>query len=37
LIRYSHGRVTVIDRKGLEAVSCECYAAIHAYFDRLQP
>ena len=37
LIRYSHGRVTVIDRKGLEAVSCECYAAIHAHFDRLQP
>jgi CRP-like cAMP-binding protein len=37
LIRYSHGRVIVLDRKGLEAVSCECYAAIHAHFDRLLP
>jgi CRP-like cAMP-binding protein len=36
LIRYSHGRVTVVDRKGLEAASCECYATIHAFFDRLQ-
>ena len=36
LIRYSHGRVTVVDRKGLEAASCECYAAIRAHFDRLQ-
>jgi CRP-like cAMP-binding protein len=36
LIRYSHGRVTVLDRKGLEAESCECYAVIRALFDRLQ-
>jgi CRP-like cAMP-binding protein len=36
LIRYSHGRVSVVDRKGLEAASCECYAAIHSHFDRLQ-
>ena len=36
LIRYSHGRVTVVNRKGLEAASCECYAAICAHFDRLQ-
>jgi CRP-like cAMP-binding protein len=35
-IRYSHGRVTVLDRKGLEAASCECYAAIRALFDRLE-
>ena len=27
LIRYTHGRVTVRNRKGLEAASCECYAA----------
>jgi CRP-like cAMP-binding protein len=26
LIRYVHGRVTVVDRAGLEAVACECYA-----------
>jgi CRP-like cAMP-binding protein len=26
LIEYSRGRVTLLDRKGLEAVSCSCYA-----------
>jgi CRP-like cAMP-binding protein len=36
LIRYTHGRVTVRDRKGLEAASCECYAIIRAHFDRLR-
>ena len=36
LIRYKHGRVTVRDRKGLEAAACECYAIIRAHFDRLR-
>jgi len=36
LIRYSHGRVTVVDRTGLEAASCECYAAMRALFERLR-
>jgi CRP-like cAMP-binding protein len=27
LITYRHGRVSVVDRAGLEAASCECYAA----------
>jgi CRP-like cAMP-binding protein len=35
LIRYSHGRVTVLDRLGLEAASCECYPIIRAHFDRI--
>jgi CRP-like cAMP-binding protein len=35
LIRYTHGRVTVRDRRGLEAASCECYPIIRAHFDRL--
>jgi CRP-like cAMP-binding protein len=26
LIKYSRGRITVVDRKGLEASACECYA-----------
>jgi CRP-like cAMP-binding protein len=25
LIRYVHGRVTIVDRKGLERAACECY------------
>jgi hypothetical protein len=28
LIAHGRGRITVTDRKGLEAASCECYAAI---------
>jgi Mn-dependent DtxR family transcriptional regulator len=36
LIGYTHGRVTVRDRKGLEAASCECYPIIRAHFDRLR-
>jgi CRP-like cAMP-binding protein len=36
LIHYTHGRVTVRDRKGLEAASCECYAVVRAHFDRLR-
>jgi CRP-like cAMP-binding protein len=37
LIRYTHGRVTVRDRKALEEASCECYAVTRAQFDRLRP
>ncbi len=37
LIRYTRGRVTVRDRKGLERASCECYPIIRAHFDRLRP
>lgn len=26
LLTYQHGRVTILDRRGLEAASCECYS-----------
>jgi CRP-like cAMP-binding protein len=34
LIRYHRGRVTILDREELQAVSCECYGVIQAAFDR---
>lgn len=36
LIRYTHGRVTVTNRPGLEAAACECYAIIRRQFDSLR-
>lgn len=35
LIRYSRGRITVIDREGLEQVGCECYRRVKAEHQRL--
>jgi hypothetical protein len=34
-ISYWYGKITVLDRAGLEATSCEGYALIKAEFDRL--
>ena len=35
LIRYKRGNVTIIDRAGLEHLSCECYDVSKMEFDRL--
>jgi CRP-like cAMP-binding protein len=35
VIRYSRGRITVLDRARLEALSCECYGVVKKESDRL--
>ncbi|MBL3556242.1 MULTISPECIES: Crp/Fnr family transcriptional regulator [Marinobacter] len=35
IIEYHRGHITVIDRPGLEALSCECYAVVKHETDRL--
>ena len=35
LIKYTHGRITILDRKNLEQTACECYGTVKAHFDRL--
>jgi CRP-like cAMP-binding protein len=37
LIRCGRGHIEVLDRKGLERRSCECYAAVKREYDRLLP
>lgn len=37
LIRYARGHITVLDRKGLEQRTCECYAVVKQEYDRLLP
>lgn len=37
LIKYHRGRITVLDREGLEGFACECYPVIKAEFDRTAP
>lgn len=37
LIKYQRGHISVIDRPGLEARVCECYAVVKKEFDRLLP
>ena len=37
LIRYARGHISVLDRKGLEQRTCECYAVVKKEYDRLLP
>lgn len=37
LIEYSRGRITIVDRAGLEGRVCECYSVVKKEFDRLLP
>jgi len=37
LIRYVRGRISVLDRPGLEKRTCECYAVVKKEYDRLLP
>jgi CRP-like cAMP-binding protein len=37
MIRYARGRITVLDRAGLERCTCECYAVVKKEYDRLLP
>lgn len=35
-IKYSRGRITMVDRDGLENFVCECYAIVKAEYDRTE-
>lgn len=37
IIRYSRGRITVLDRPMLEGRTCECYQVVKIEYDRLLP
>jgi CRP-like cAMP-binding protein len=37
LIRYSRGRISVLNREGIEAGTCECYKVIKTEYARLLP
>ena len=37
LISYSRGRISVLDRQGLEKRTCECYEVVRKEYERLLP
>lgn len=37
VISYARGRITLLDRAGLEKLTCECYAVVKKEYDRLLP
>lgn len=36
-VNYRRGSVRIVDRAGLEGVSCECYRVVRSHFERLLP
>lgn len=36
-IQYTRGKMTIVDRPGLEGASCACYRVVREEFDRLLP
>ena len=37
IIRYTRGKISVLDRPSLERRTCECYAVVKKEYDRLLP
>ena len=35
IVRYSRGKIKILDRKGLEAIACECYFKNNSEYQRL--
>ena len=36
LMEYARGKITILDRKGLESRACECFQVIKGHLDNLQ-
>ena len=37
LVDYTRGQIRIVDRDGLEGISCECYQVVRAHFEALLP
>lgn len=35
LIKYVRGMITMLDRRHLETIACECYEVVHTEYNRL--